>query len=218
MSSVKRKSGLGWAIFWSVFFWPVGMFLMIKKFNDKSILIGELESKILTIVGWILLVFGSVFALSTFIDITEYFQLMRIFLSWAIAGGLTLLKIRKVKDKLKKYNLYLDIIVNVGVLNLDTIASSMSVSYIDAQRTIQAMIEEGFIKNAYIHDGKRMIIFNYNTKKNSSNYNSQLSDGIIDTPAQPRTVRCASCGANNVVTRGVTTECEYCGTPINFNS
>ena len=216
MSSVKRKSGLGWAIFWSVFFWPVGMFLMIKKFNDKSVLIGDLESKILTVIGWFLAGFGSIVIISNIEKIFVQFSTMLIFLGWVIAGVLTLLKIRKVKAKMKDYNLYLDIIVNAGECNIDTIASSMSVTYSDAQRTIQAMIEEGFIKNAYIHDGKRMIMFNYNTKKNGSDYSSQFSDGTIDAPAQPRTVRCASCGANNVVTRGVTTECEYCGTPITY--
>ena len=76
-------------------------------------------------------------------------------------------------------------------------------------KDLQEMIDIGYLKDAFIHQGKREIVFN----QHISSINGQISEDeqiVVST----RIVKCPGCGANNVVSRGSVSKCEYCETPI----
>jgi len=210
----KKSSGWGRVIFWLIIFWPVGLVLLFKKFNDKTALMSTTKAP--TVAAWILIALGALMLLTNIKRFFADFSVTVFFLAWVVGGVLILLKIRKTKTKAEQYKKYLNAIVNVGERSIDNIASAVSVTYEQAQTDIQAMIDEGFLKGAYIHEGNRTIVLSQDIQTKQPAYAAVPSASAqSDTWQQPRSVRCPGCGANNVVVGGRITECEYCGTPLN---
>lgn len=206
----KKPSGWGWIIFWLIFFWPVGLFLLFKKFNDKTVLISAKKAP--TVAAWVLIAFGSLMLLTNIKNFFTDFFVSVIFLAWVVGGVLILQKVRKTKAKAEQYKRYLNVIVNGDERSIDNVASAVSATYGQAQANIQAMIDEGFLKGAYINERNRTVVLSQDARTTRPVYTVA---GQPDIQQQPRSVRCPGCGANNVVFGGQITECEYCGTPVN---
>ena len=209
---MKEKKSSGWVavVVWLILFWPVGLILLFKKFHDKTALMSGMTT-VASTVAWILIAFSALMLLSNIGRLTEDAYVSLIFVAWLTGGILILLKVRKSKAKAAQYKKYLNVIVNAGERSIDNIAGALSVPYDDAHRDIKAMIDDGFLHGAYIHEGNRAVVLSQDILAQQAVY---VSPGQGVAPPQPRTVRCSGCGANNVVTGGKITECEYCATPL----
>ena len=206
----SKGTSWGWIIFWLIIFWPVGLYLDIKKMSvDKSAMMSGKTSSV-SINGWILVVFGVIGLLGVLTDPSDI-DAAGVFIGFAlIAGGvLLLLKTSKIKKTAIKYKNYIDIVINHEDRSIDNISSSLGLSYDIVLKELQNMIEIGYLRDAYIHHSNREIVF----KKHEPAVQAQSSmsaQGEFNTTA----VQCPGCGANNVIVVGRVTECEFCGTPI----
>ncbi len=186
-------------------FWPIGIFLIVKRVSvDKKTAMGAgklingiaIASYCIAGIGFVACL-GDGFATE---DIT-------MILFFGIAG----FALQKVSQKIKKdaddVKKYLSVIVNGNEKQIDVIASSMGKSYDVAKNDIQKLINKGYLKNAYINEGTREIILP------NSNVQEQIGVSTNVTNATTKIVACPCCGANNTIIGNVG-ECEYCGSPL----
>lgn len=205
----KKGTKWGWIIFWLFLFWPVGLFLLIKKLaTDKAALMSR-KTGALSVIGWILLIVGCMGFLAELSSGPDGYGMMLV-LIFAAGGFLLLRKASKTKKTAARYKKYIDIVVNQNVRGIDNIVSVVGLSYDVVVKDLQDMINIGYLKDAYIHLGNREIIMK---QQESVVYAQGTYAGQSVT--QTKAVRCPGCGANNVVTVGRVSECEYCSTPIN---
>lgn len=193
-----------------IFFWPLGLFLIIKRTTlDKTAVMKDSSGKGLKITAIVLLVLGGFGIIGSF-DPFDFGSLV-IFLFF-IAGGVILLnKAKKIKAEGESIKKYLAIIVNGGERQLDAVASATGKQYDVVKNDVQKMIDKGFLKNAYINENTREVVL---ASANSANMNTtQPTVGAAPAAVQTRVIACPCCGANNTVS-GDLGECEYCGTPL----
>ena len=172
-------------------FWPVGVYLLYKKAqSDKKMALTA--SKVLKLLGNIFIVFGVI----TLIIVVGIFYIIL---------GVVLKKLsKKLLNSAENIKKYLAIVVNGNVRQLDSIASAVGKPYDTVKQDLQKLIDDGFLKNAYINEANREIVL---AQPNvSANMNANAG-------AAARVVSCPCCGANNTV-YGATGECEYCGSPL----
>lgn len=191
-------------------FWPVGLFLIFKRFSvDKRAAVGAGIGG-LNIVGYCLAIFG---ALGFLVEITNEGGsssdgLMLAF--FLIAGGVALiLRAKKIKKEAEGLKQYISIIVNGNVRGLDAIAATTGKSYDVVKNDIQKMINKGYLKNAYISEGTREVVL----PESNANTNYDASQNVVSASVTTRVVTCPCCGANNTIA-GDIGECEYCGSPL----
>ena len=193
-----------------ILFWPLGLFLIIKRTSlDKTAVMKSSSGKGLKITAIILIVLGVLGTIGSF-DQFDFVTLV-IFLFFIVGGIVLLNKAKKIKaegDSIKKY---LAIIVNGGERQLDAVASATGKQYDVVKNDVQKMINMGLLKNAYINENTREVVFPSATL--SSVNSSQRTDGFTSTAIQARVVVCPCCGANNTITAALG-ECEYCGSPL----
>ena len=193
-----------------IFFWPLGLFLIIKRTTlDKTAVMKDSSGKGLKITAIVLLVLGGFGIIGSF-DPFDFGSLV-IFLFF-IAGGVILLnKAKKIKAEGESIKKYLAIIVNGGERQLDAVASATGKQYDVVKNDVQKMIDKGFLKNAYINENTREVVL---ASAASSNVNvAQPTGGAAPAAVQTRVIACPCCGANNTIS-GDIGECEYCGTPL----
>lgn len=193
-------------------FWPVGLFLLIRRFSiDKKTAIG-VGGKGLKGVGIGLAIFGAIGFIGCITDNSGDSVGGAITALFFVAGGVALiLRAKKVKRDAEDVKKYLSIIVNGNERQLDAIASSMGKSYDDVKNDIQNIINKGYLKNAYINEGTREIVLPNNNTVIQSDF--ATDSGVAATSMTSKIVACSCCGANNTIV-GETGECEYCGSPI----
>jgi DeoR/GlpR family transcriptional regulator of sugar metabolism len=126
-----------------------------------------------------------------------------------IAGAALVLLGNNMTRSARRFKKYLAIIVNQNMTSIDNIAAASAVTYDTAKKDIQNMIDKGYFSGAYINDGTRELVLpQYEHRESAAmdNYEQHL---------ETKVVACRSCGANNTVIVGRTSECEFCGSPIN---
>lgn len=208
----KKGMGWGWIIFLLIIFWPVGLFLLIKKLaTDKSALMSG-KTRPISAAGWILVVIGALTSLGTDPSSGEAADIVILVLALAmtVGGVLVLIKASRTKRTAARYKKYIDLAVNQNVRGIDNIAASVGLSYDAVVKDLQDMINIGYLKDAYIDQGNREIVLE---QAEPVSYTQASTSDRADT--QKTAVRCPGCGANNVVAVGSVSECEYCGTPLN---
>lgn len=187
-------------------FWPVGIFLIIKRVSvDKKTAMGAGK-----LINGIAIASYCIAGLGFLVCLSDGFgsEDITMILFFGIAGFVlqkVAQKIKKDADDVKKY---LSIIVNGNEKQIDAIAASMGKSYDVAKTDIQKMINKGYLKKAYINEGTREIIL--------PNNNIQEQNGTVGNDAAniaTKIVACPCCGANNTIV-GDMGECEYCGSPL----
>ena len=198
-------------------FWPVGVFLIIKRVScdrKAAMCAGKL-------IGGLGIASYCIAALGLIVCISEGFDSgdIGVILFFGIAG----FALRKVSKKIKKeadsVKQYLSIIINGNVCQLDTIASATGKSYDVVHKDIEKMINKGYLKNAYINEGLRAVVLpgsNVTVQNNAPAASATATATVTPTATASgatRVVACPCCGANNTIT-GDTGECEYCGTPL----
>lgn len=211
----KKGMGWGWIIFFLIIFWPLGLFLLIKKLaTDKSALMSG-KTGVLLAVALFLIVFGGMGFLGMLLDTSGDSEGVvggAIIVIAMIVGGILLLrKALKTKKTAVKYKKYIDIVVNQNVRSIDNISSAIGLPYDAVAKDLQDMINIGYLKDAYINQGNREITLKHHEPVSYTQTSVVGQAAAVETKA----IRCTGCGANNVVTVGKVSECEYCGTPIN---
>lgn len=200
-----------------IFFWPVGLALIIRKFSvDRKAAIST-GGKGIKVFGIVLIVIASVGVLGFLSSAAEYGVQSTdiaplVMLLFFAAGGVALLrKANKIKKEAEDIKQYLSMIVNGNVRNLDAIASTTGKSYNVVHKDIKNMIDKGYLKNAYIDEGMREVVLpNANPVASQNNATAAT---VNAAPVQTKIVACPCCGANNTIV-GNTGECEYCGSPL----
>ena len=188
-------------------FWPVGVFLIIKRVSkDRKTAMSAGE-----FIGGLGIASYCIAAIGLLACISDGFAggdvVMILFFGVA---GFVLRKIaKKIKTEAENVKQYLSIIVNGNVRQLDMIASATGKSYDVVHDDVQKMIEKGYLKNAYIDEGMREVILPNYAPVPQNNVNAAANI----TQTHPRIAACPCCGANNTI-YGDMGECEYCGSPL----
>lgn len=189
-------------------FWPVGIFLIIRRFSmDKRAAIST-GSKGMKGLGIGLFVFGAIGFIGCMSDPESVGGAVVAFF-FMIGGAALIIKANKLKKEAEGFKQYLAVVVNGNVRALDAIASATGKSYDVVKNDIQKMINKGYLKNAYISEGTREVVL----PESNANTNYDASQNVVSASVTTRVVTCPCCGANNTVS-GDIGECEYCGSPL----
>ncbi len=192
-----------------LFFWPVGLFLLIKKFSmDKTAAISSGNG--LKIGGIVLIVIGVLGFIGCLSDPDGAGGAI-VALLFFIGGGVALtMKANKLKAEAESIKQYLAIIVNGHVRQLDAIAATTGKTYDVVRKEVKNMIDKGYLKNAYIDEGAREVVLPSSAPAPRAAANAPVATAA---PVQSKIVTCPCCGANNTI-YGAVGECEYCGSPL----
>lgn len=187
-------------------FWPVGIFLIIKRVSvDKKTAMGA--GKLIGGIGiasYCIAGIGFIACLSDGFGSDD----IGMILFFGIAGFALQKVSQKIKREAEDVKKYLSVIVNGNERQIDVIASSMGKSYDVAKNDIQKLINKGYLKNAYINEGTREIVLPNIIQEQSGEMTNASSVNV-----ETKIVACPCCGANNTVV-GDMGECEYCGSPL----
>ncbi|GKX67678.1 hypothetical protein [Inconstantimicrobium mannanitabidum] len=217
-NSVQENNSTSWKtiILLLIFFWPVGLILLYRKISiDKSATLKN--SKTFNILGW---VFVALSVISVLMILTGNLktedgssttgELMVALVFFGGGGAVMIYAAKKMKINAEKLKKYIAIIINNNQTSIDNIAAAVPISYEEAVKDLQKMIDNGYFEGAYIDVSNREIVLtNKKTKQNDFTSNVQM-DGTANE-LQVKVVVCKSCGGNNKVVRGQVCECEYCG-------
>ena len=211
---MNEKGKISGLYSWSVIilalciFWPVGIFLIIKRVSvDKKTAMGA--GKLIGGIGiasYCIAGIGLVACLSDGFGPDD----IGIILFFGIAGFVLQKVSKKMKRDAEEVKKYLSVIVNGNERQIDVIASSMGKSYDVAKNDIQKLINKGYLKNAYINEGTREVVLPNSNAHIQAEPTANATSGSIAT----KIVACQCCGANNTVF-GNSGECEYCGSALN---
>lgn len=199
----KKTVRWGWVIFWIIVFWPVGLYLAIKKLSLRP------KAIAIAVIAWFLIALDGLMLLSEFTGTSSGADDIIIILIAGISGILLLRKSFNIKKTAVRYERYIDII-NGGVLDIETIAAAASIPYDVVMNDLQKMTDTEYLENAYIDRGNKKVAFSQQIIDPHFVHNTPPSQPHEET----KSVRCPGCGALNVITVGKVSECEYCGTPI----
>ena len=211
----NKNNNLGCLYSWPVIiialicFWPVGLFLIIKRasVDKKTAMASGKLIKALGIASCCMAALGFLVCLSDGFDGTD----VGMIIFFAAAGAALLYLANKIKKNADSVKLYLNIIVNGGERQLDSVAAATGKQYDVVKKDVQKMIDKGFLKNAYINENTREVVL---PSAAPANVNvAQPTGGAAPAAVQTRVIACPCCGANNTVS-GYIGECEYCGTPL----
>lgn len=187
-------------------FWPVGIFLIIKRVSvDKKTAMGA--GKLIGGIGiasYCIAGIGFIACLSDGFGSDD----IGMILFFGIAGFALQKVSQKIKREAEDVKKYLSVIVNGNERQIDVIASSMGKSYDVAKNDIQKLINKGYLKNTYINEGTREIVLPNIIQEPSGDMTNTSSVNV-----ETKIIACPCCGANNTVV-GDMGECEYCGSPL----
>lgn len=198
-----------------IIFWPVGLFLIIKRFSvDKKAAISA-DSKGLKGLGIGLAIFGAIGFLGCISDPEATGGAVVAFF-FIIGGAALVKKAKKLNKEVESTKQYLAIIVNGNVRQLDSIAAATGKSYDVVKAEVQKMINNGYLKNVYINENTREVVLPVSAPAapDAPVFTNPLQPAAAPSQPQSRIVSCPCCGANNTI-YGASGECEYCGSLIN---
>ena len=213
-----QKKSFSWGLITLllIFFFPVGIFMIVKKVTTEHFNYAK-NGKSLKTLGWILLCFAGIYLLMFMTgDLAAEDggsivgpMLVVIFL-FGGGGILSLVKGKEYIKKGAKYDRYVSIINSSNDTLIDNIAAAYPTTYEKATKDIQSMIDDGYFMNAYIDLNRRELIMPQRT----ASVNVTVNQNSVHTETQPTSVKCKNCGATNTVVPGAVNECEYCGSPL----
>lgn len=194
-------------IFALFMFWPLGIYLLLKRGNE-DIKVSRGVGNILRIIGIGICIFGGIGFLGCLMDENSNDGIVGC-ISIIIFGYALVVVGNKIIKEAKKVEKYLSVIINGHVRSIDKVASMVGRPYEVVKNDIQKMIDKGHLKKAFINESEREIVF--------PNFQPEVhieKNATADVKSNaPRVVTCSCCGANNTI-RGKYGECEYCGSPL----
>ena len=185
--------------------WPIGIVLLIMRVNSskQNMFDGSTTTKVCMILGVILILAGLSSFSNSFLAGLFY-----------TAGGAALIYYGlNNKKKVERYKGYIDLIANQHIHSLDTISTTMNVTYDVVKNDIQTLISKGTFKGASINEMTRSIeMAEITAQPTMQSVVGNLVDGLAGA-SQPQTVTavCPGCGGSMAALKGATVECDYCG-------
>lgn len=217
----KKTFSWGIIIVMLIVFFPVAIFMIIKKMTDEKFNYIK-NGKSLKILGIVLLCFAGIYLIMGLTDGVQPNEdgssivggVIMCELIFGGCGALCLIKGMNYVKRGEKFNRYVSVINASNDLLVDNIAAAIPTTYDKAITDIQAMLDAGFFMNAYLDLNKRELIMAKVAPQPSVAVNPVYtgSQGAVDN--QPRSVKCPNCGATNTIVPGAKNECEYCGSPL----
>lgn len=220
----KRKKVTSWSvvIILLMVFPLVGVILLIKKlYQDKE---GAYKNSIVArILASFMLAIGLILWLKFIMNKPSAYNIFVSMLLFILPGLLLFIKGLNLKKDAARYEKYIELITSYGVVSIDTIASESSLGYAKTAKELEGMIRIGYLENAYIDHGNRMIILNkigsnmFVVNKHQQNASKENTPVRSEPKKKPsKVIVCNSCGGKNVVLKGATVECDYCRSPISY--
>lgn len=219
-SSKNNKTQIPWAavILLLIFFCPIGLYLLyLKLTGDKKNVLHN--SKILSTIGWVFIGCAMIYLLQALTgnlsikDGASPVPAMIILMAFFGGGGILFLyNAKKIRINAERYKKYNSIVKFQNKTLIDEIASAISIDYDHVVKDLQKMIDIGYFENAYINDVSREIVF-----EQTQNIQAQMhyqNTQSVPTKSNNIVVTCKNCGANNTITVGEVSECEFCGSPL----
>lgn len=198
-------------------FWPVGIFLIIRRVSiDKNGL--TVVALLLNIFAIVLYVFTAFMVLCVGICLFDMsdpsnVEVFPIFLITGIlcgvGGYVSQMFSKKMKREAEEIKNYLSIIESGNERQIDVIASLVGKPVEVTKNEIQKIIQKGYLKNAYIDERTRELVYSNSV----AGQWSANTTGTGSADRKPKVVTCSCCGANNTIIGGMG-ECEYCGSPL----
>ncbi len=185
--------------------WPVGILLLIGRVNSskQNMFDGSTTTKVCYIIGAILILAGFGSFSNSFLAGLFY-----------VAGGAALIYYgMKNKKKVERYKGYIDLVANQQIYSLDTISSTMNVSYDVVKNEINTLISKGTFRGANINELSRCIEMNLVSEQPAAQgfINGVLEGVGASASNQTVTATCPGCGGTMAAIKGATVECDYCG-------
>lgn len=197
-----------WAIIVAfLFFWPVGIVLLILRNNQnkQSIFLGSTNKKLYIIAG-IVLIFLGICSFSSS-------KMMGFFM---IVGGIALIVYaEKLTKKAQRNRQYIELIVNQGETSLDKIASICNIQYDKVLKELTQLVNVHVLKNAVIDTTYRTITIQKMPVQQQDPL-AAIPNMMNTATVQNETVTCtcSGCGAKVMLPKGAAVNCDYCDTPI----
>lgn len=200
-----QKKPISWGLIALMFalFFPVGIFLLVKKLTGEKLNYLE-NGKALKIIGWVLIGAGMICVAAALSGEMKYDD-GTVAVGGPVAAGLVyvgigvsalLTALRYIK-KGTKFQRYVTIVNATKELRVDRIAAAYPVAYEVAAEDLQDMLNAGYFMGAYLDLQKGMLVM-----------------PMAREQAPVRCVTCQCCGAANKLTAGAANVCEYCGMPL----
>ena len=198
-----------------LFFWPVGIYCYKKRMNmgvtaAASAANVGITFGILNLLMGLLMVTTESGDRSLDIGTSLYFLIPGLFLF------LTGINAKRFKANFVKYERWIE---QEGLTSIDGLASVVGKPYEKTRSDLQKMIKKGVIRDAFIDDDTRELVFVGTAEAEEEKTAPTVrvsSKGRIVPQEEAKNIRCASCGANNKVILGRKVECEYCGTVLRY--
>lgn len=207
MDNIKKSPSWVAIILWFIFFWPVGVVLLIKKLtNDKSSIMKNW--KFIFGLG-IFFAFIAILMCTQLADSSaDLSSTILGVLFYGLGGAGLIYAAKRMKDTGELYKKLIDIIINQRQTTIENVASQAGLGYDKTVHSIQKMIDKGYFNGAYIDQANHEVVLP-NTNFVQPAMNSQNTYA-----QQQKTVKCPNCGGNNIINVGQVVECEFCGSPI----
>jgi hypothetical protein len=192
-----------------IIFWPVGLGLLVMRMNSDKVLLLQ-SGRVLSLFSWLS---GCLVLVGITANIDEGYDSFDIGLITFFLIATIVLNYfgRRLKRKGLKYKKYIDLVVNSGIMDIETLSNLMSKPYEEVYSDIEEMIEKGYFKRTYINDKHQIVIVSSKVNDVPLDSSSSNSD---EREIRKVVVRCSACGANNEVGINKVSECEYCGSKI----
>lgn len=203
MSVEKKQTSWGWIVFWCILFWPVGIYLLVRRLGSDrtAVLKNSGTVRIISIVLVVLGVLSMFSAFSSSGTIGTFFYGVLLFV---LPGVLLYRKSQSMKYEGEKFQKYIAIVINQGEKSIEKISLAVGVSKQEAQEDLQKMIDHGYFQNTYIDAAASEIILPDRKNRDLVAYEQEKQKNY-------RAVTCQSCGAQEKIAEGQTRKCEYCG-------
>lgn len=205
-----KSTGVSWpvAVFITIIFFPVGMFLLFKRIDlDKKN--GVYPSIPLIILGGILMG-GSLAALSEAISMGALKKMLGVIIFYGAIAFLLIFNGIKSKKEFRRFKKYRALIIDHQMTSIDDIATAMGSNYGSTKRDIKKMINKGYLDGVYIDEASKRVVL----PKQYYNINMKSDINNIKQNSDAQVITCKGCGATNKVSDGFVGECEFCGSPL----
>jgi ribosomal protein S27E len=192
-------------------FFPLGIYLLHRRLTeDKSEL--KRNGGTVKVFGWVLTGLGILYLILFSFNGTEFdgFTVFLItFVLIIFPGIITLRGARKMRVLGERYNRYYSIIKR-GVTSIPEIAKEVNIPGANAAKEISGMIDSYFLPGTYVDFTLGEVIL----QGSSNSINKSVVHNQTITQGRSKPINCRSCGANSVVFEGITSTCDYCGSPL----
>lgn len=195
------------------FFWPIGLFLMYKRFSiDKAA--SSKNSKKVAAIGGISVMIAVVYVITGLtgnLDVSDgsnvLFGMVIMAVLFGGGGAYLLFASQKMKAFGERFKQYEYLIISKNEFLIDNIASESGIPCETVKNDLFKLIKCGYFSGSYINEVNReFVLLHYSLQP------SRMTHDLIAD--KQKTVVCKNCGASNGIVEGQRYECEYCGSKL----